>query len=513
MSTSLSQPLLEVRNVSKQFAGVRALKDVSLAVGRGEVVAVVGENGAGKSTLMRIVAGVESPNSGELVIDGAPLQFSSVAQALKLGISLIHQELNLADNLSVGANIFLGREPKRLGLIDRQAIDRNSRKYLAMVGLDASPQVIVSTLSIGKQQLVEIAKALSTNARLLIMDEPTSSLSEHESQQLFRVVRELRGRGVSVLYISHRLREVEQLADRVVVLRDGALSGQLPRSDCNRANMVRLMIGRDVSRFYQRSSHTPGEEVLKVEALRTHSNPQHTVSFSLRAGEVVGLAGLVGAGRSELLTTLFGVTPAVAGSLAACGLHRPPRTSREAIAAGIMLAPEDRRHTGLILPMSVKRNLSLASLRRDQRRGLLRGFLNRSAENQVAAAMIELLRIKAASDRQLARYLSGGNQQKVVLGKWLCLAPKVLLLDEPTRGIDVGAKEEIYKLMDQLAGRGVAILFASSELEEIISLSDRALVMHEGRIAGELRRSELSEENVMRLATGDDDRLPERIGA
>jgi ribose transport system ATP-binding protein len=276
--------------------------------------------------------------------------------------------------------------------------------------------------------------------------------------------------------------------------------------------MVRLMIGRDVSRFYQRSFHTPGDEVLKVESLRIHSYPQHSVNFSLRAGEVVGLAGLVGAGRTELLTTLFGVTPAVAGTMIAGGLRRPPRTSREAIGAGIMLAPEDRRHTGLILPMSVKRNLSLASLRRDQRRGLLRGFLNRGAENQVAHSMIELLRIKAASDWQLVRYLSGGNQQKVVLGKWLCLAPRVLLLDEPTRGIDVGAKEEIYKLMDQLAGRGVAILFASSELEEIISLSDRALVMHEGRITGELRRSDLTEENVMRLATGDD-RLPERIGA
>jgi ribose transport system ATP-binding protein len=360
---------------------------------------------------------------------------------------------------------------------------------------------------------VEIAKALSTNARILIMDEPTSSLSEHEAAKLFDVVRDLRARGVSILYISHRLREVEQLADRVVVLRDGKLSGQLSRGENSRQNMVRLMIGRDVSKFYQRSPHAPGDEVLSINGLRTTAYPQHAISFSLRAGEVVGLAGLIGAGRTELLTTIFGVTPAVAGSMTFGPLVRPPRTSREAIAAGIMLAPEDRRHTGLILPMSVKTNLSLASLRRDQRRGLLRGFLNDGTESRVAAAMIELMRIKTANARQAVCFLSGGNQQKVVLGKWLCLEPKLLLLDEPTRGIDVGAKEEIYKLIDRLARQGVAILFASSEMEEILGLADRALVLHEGRLAGELSRAELSEEAVMRLATGDVERAPERIGA
>jgi ribose transport system ATP-binding protein len=513
MASATSSLLLVVRDLSKQFAGVRALKGVSLSVGRGEVVAIVGENGAGKSTLMKIVAGVQTPTSGEIIVDGQPVHFTSVAQALARGISLIHQELNLADNLSVGANIFLGREPRRLGLIDHAAIDRESRKYLAMVGLDVDPQTIVSTLSIGKQQLVEIAKALSTSARLLIMDEPTSSLSEHEAQRLFEVVRQLRGSGVSVLYISHRLHEIEELADRVVVLRDGAFSGELSRAENKRQNMVRLMIGRDVSRFYQRSRHAPGDEVLSVRELRVPANPRHALSFSIRAGEVVGLAGLVGAGRSEVLTTLFGVTPAVSGHMTVGPLRHPPRTVLEAVAAGIMLAPEDRRLAGVILPMNVKQNLSLASLRRDQRRGPLRGFLNESAENNVSATMIELMRIKTPSDRQVVRYLSGGNQQKVVLGKWLCLDPKLLLLDEPTRGIDVGAKEEIYKLMDQLAGRGVAILFVSSEMEEIIALSDRALVMHEGRITGELGRTELTEEAVMRLATGDVEHSPERIGA
>ncbi|HEX5471790.1 MAG TPA: sugar ABC transporter ATP-binding protein, partial [Lacipirellulaceae bacterium] len=379
--------------------------------------------------------------------------------------------------------------------------------------LDVDPQSIVSTLSIGKQQLVEIAKALSTNARILIMDEPTSSLSEHEAVKLFEVVRDLRSRGVSILYISHRLHEIEQLADRVIVLRDGKCTGQLSRDQNNRGNLIRLMIGRDVSRFYQRTPHAPGDEVLSVDSLRTAAFPRHAISFSLRAGEVVGLAGLVGAGRSELLATLFGVAPAVAGSIVCGQLHRPPRTSREAIAAGIMLAPEDRRRTGLILPMSVATNLSLASLRRDQHRRPLPGFLNHAAECRAVARMVELMRIKAAGDRQLVRYLSGGNQQKVVLGKWLCLDPKLLLLDEPTRGIDIGAKEEIYKLIDQLARHGVAILFASSEMEEILGLADRALVMHEGRLAGALSRAELTEEAVMRLATGDAPRVPERIGA
>jgi ribose transport system ATP-binding protein len=303
------------------------------------------------------------------------------------------------------------------------------------------------------------------------------------------------------------------LADRVLVLRDGQRTGELARGEIQRKNMVRLMIGREVSRFYQRTPHQPGDEVLSVNGLRTTTFPQHALNFSLRAGEVVGLAGLVGAGRTELLGTLFGVTPAVSGSMAVGPLRRPPRTSREAIAAGIMLAPEDRRREGLILPMSVKRNLSLASLRRDQHRRLLRGFLNNAAENRVADSMIQVMRIKTSDNRQPVRYLSGGIQQKVVLGKWLCLEPKLLLLDEPTRGIDVGAKEEIYKLIDQLARQGVAILFASSEMEEVLGLADRALVMHEGRIAGEVVRAELTEEAVMRLATGEADRQPERIDA
>ncbi len=498
MPENNSPPVLEVRHVGKQFQSVRALDDVSLGILAGEVLAVLGENGAGKSTLMKILAGVQSPSTGEIFVDGQLVVFANVEQALQAGISLIHQELNLASNLSVGANIFLGREPRRFGLIDNCRIERDATKYLEMVGLDVSPRTIVGRLSIGKQQLVEIAKALSTQARVLIMDEPTSSLSQHETETLFGVVKNLRAQGVSVIYISHRLREVEELADRVVVLRDGCFVGQILRDEIRHDAMVSMMVGRDVSKFYHRTAHSTGDEVLRVEQLRTPAYPAHAISFSVRAGEIVGVAGLVGAGRSELLTTLFGVTPAVGGSMKTESLARPPRTAREAIEAGIVLVPEDRRLAGLVLGMSVKQNLSLATLRREMRGG----FLNREAENRVCEEMTQQLRIKSAGGDQIVQVLSGGNQQKVVLGKWLATEPRLLLMDEPTRGIDVGAKEEIYRLMHELAGRGVAIVFVSSEMEEIFGLSDRALVMHEGRIAGGLDRAEISEDAVMQLATG-----------
>lgn len=492
-------PLLEVRGISKQFASVRALDNVSLTLSQGEVLAVIGENGAGKSTLMKILAGVQPPTSGEIRVDGQPIRFSNVAQALRVGVSLIHQELNLAENLEVGANISLGREPLRFGLIDRRAIDRTAREFLVKVGLNVSTGARVGALPIGKQQLVEIAKALSTNARVLIMDEPTSSLSQQETETLFSVVDQLREIGVSVIYISHRLGEVKRLADRVVVLRDGELVGELARSEIDHDAMVRMMVGRDVSQFYHRRSHTPGPPTLEVKGLRTPAFPHHPISFAVRAGEIVGLAGLVGAGRTELLTTLFGATPALAGTLRAGHLAKPPRTPSQAISAGVVLAPEDRRQAGLILAATVRANLTLASLKRDSRFRLL----NRNAQSRISTEMTRLLRIKAASDRQIVRYLSGGNQQKVVLGKWLAMEPKVLLLDEPTRGIDVGAKEEIYSLMHELAGRGMAVLFASSEMEEIIGLADRALVMHEGRLVGDLSHNELSEEAVMELATSE----------
>jgi len=490
--------LLEISGVGKSFPGVRALHDVSFSVGAGEVVAVLGENGAGKSTLMKILAGVQMPDTGSIRLEGAPVQIHSVEEGLSLGIALIHQELNLATNLSIGANLFLGREPVKRGLIDEREIELRSRKLLGRVGLALDPATLVGDLSIGRQQLVEIAKALSTNARILIMDEPTSSLSQGETERLFEVVKDLRQNGVSILYISHRLGEVVELADRVVVLRDGENAGELARAEINHDRMVSLMVGRDLAQFYAHQPHPPGEVVLSVSGLRTPAHPSHGIDFELRAGEIVGMAGLVGAGRTELLETLFGITPAVGGTVIVEGVPRTLLNPRAAIAAGMALVPEDRKQQGLILEMAVADNISLASISRDQRAG----FLNFAAERRITEEMTERMRIKTPSSRQIVRFLSGGNQQKVVLGKWLAMKPRILFLDEPTRGIDIGAKREIYALMEDLAKQGVAILFVSSELEEVIGMSDRALVMHEGRLAGALKREELGEESIMRLATG-----------
>jgi ribose transport system ATP-binding protein len=490
--------ILEVSGISKSFPGVRALHDVDLDVGEGEVVALLGENGAGKSTLMKILAGVQPSDEGVMKVRGEEVTIHSVQDGLDLGIALIHQELNLATNLTVGANIFLGREPKKGGLIDEAEIAARSQEFLDKVGLEVSPDTLVGDLTIGRQQLVEIAKALSTDAKILIMDEPTSSLSSRETERLFEVVKDLRSNGVSIVYISHRLAEVVELADRVVVLRDGENAGALARDEIEHDRMVSLMVGRELSQFYAHNPQGPGEVVLSVSDLSTPVHPEHEVNFELRAGEIVGLAGLVGAGRTELLETLFGITPAEGGTVTIGGDDIQVSNPRAAIGAGLALVPEDRKQQGLIIDMAVADNLSLAALKRDQKSG----FLNFEAERYISEEMTRKMRIKTPSDRQVVRFLSGGNQQKVVLGKWLAMRPKVLLLDEPTRGIDIGAKQEIYALMEELAEEGVAILFVSSEMEEVLGMSDRALVMHEGRLTGELSRDRLSADAVMHLATG-----------
>ncbi len=510
MTDATSEPrpprLLDVRAVSKRFPGVLALDRVDLVLDRGEVLGVIGENGAGKSTLMKILAGVQPADGGKVLVDGAPIEIDGVEAALVAGIALIHQELNLADNLDIAANIFLGREPCRgpgRVLIDRGRMYRESRQFLEMVGLEIDPSTVVSELTIGRQQMVEIAKALSVDARVLIMDEPTSSLSESEAESLFEVIRQLRDAGKSIVYISHRLGEVTRLADRVTVLRDGRNAGELDRDEINHEAMVRLMVGRDIEELDRESRREPGEVVLEAEGLRSPAFPAHRLDFALRSGEIVGLAGLVGAGRTELLQTLFGITPALDGQLTIGDARLIPQDPRAAIAAGVALVPEDRKQQGLVLGMAVRENISLPSLKRDSRAG---GFLDRRREMDACGRMIDRLRVKTPGPEQLVQYLSGGNQQKVVLGKWLTMEPRVLLMDEPTRGIDVGAKQEIYALMEELAARGVAILFASSEMEEVLRMSDRALVMHEGRIAGELDRDVLAgaggEEAVMQLATG-----------
>ncbi len=491
-------PFLEVERISKRFPGVKALSEVSLRVGAGESIAVIGENGAGKSTLMKILAGIQPPDSGTIRVEGKPVEIRGVTDALELGIALIHQELNLCDNLSVGANIYLGREPCTLGWIDQSKVCAQSKTYLKQVGLDIDPRTLLADLSIGQQQLVEIAKALSCNAKLLIMDEPTSSLSAREVERLFEVIQSLRAAGVSIVYISHRLSEVHRVCDRVVALRDGQNSGELSREEISHDNMVRLMVGRDLAQFYAHEPMTPGELVLEVKKLRTHAHPKHEISLKLRAGEIVGLAGLVGAGRTELFETLFGVHPPEGGSIEVSGKRVAMRSPRDAIAQEIFLVPEDRKQQGLVLPMDVGQNTTLPGLHRLS----YLSWVDPRQEQKLADEMVQRMRVKTPSTRQIIQYLSGGNQQKVVIAKWLAMHPKVLLLDEPTRGIDVGAKHEIYELMEELARKGVAILFVSSEMEEILGMADRVLVMHEGALSGELARDQLSEEAVMHLATG-----------
>ena len=490
-------PFLAAHNVTKRFPGVVALQDVELSVEKGEVVSVIGENGAGKSTLMKILAGVLPMDEGTLTLDEMPVKWSSARDASAAGIFLIHQELSLLSNLSVGANIFLGREPQRAGWINRRKIAKKTEEVLERIGLNLSPDTLVKTLPIGQRQMVEIARALATEARLIIMDEPTSSLAEGEVRRLFEVINDLKEEGTSILYISHRLREVEEISDRVVVLMDGRNAAHLVGSDINRDTMVRSMVGRELSGYYLRRDRASGDRTVEVQELSTYTRPQCKLTFSLRAGEIVGLAGLVGSGRTELLRSLFGVDPPREGNIMIDGKEVSCTSPREAMDAGIALVPEDRGHQGLVLEMLVDENMVMASLNR-RSTPLLRGEWVRSFSSE----MIDRMRIDAARQKSVTRNLSGGNQQKVVLGKWLLIGPKLLLMDEPTRGIDVGAKQEIYLTMEALAEEGMAILFASSEMEELLGIADRVLVMHEGTLAGELKRDLMSEESIMFLATG-----------
>ncbi|MHB1423405.1 MAG: sugar ABC transporter ATP-binding protein [Gemmataceae bacterium] len=505
-----SSPLLQAHDIRKAFPGVQALDGVSLSVSAGEVLAVLGENGAGKSTLMKILAGIHAPDAGELLLDNEPVHFRRVADAMQRGILLIHQELNLADNLSVAANLFLGNEKLRggvFGWLDRRAMHERARHLLERVGLDVSPSRLVGELPLGQRQMVEIARALSRKARVLIMDEPTSSLTQRETERLFSVIAELKRSDVAVVYISHRLMEVQEIADRVVVLRDGRNSGALSRQEITHRRMVELMVGRDLKQFFRRG-HAAGGPIrperhpirLEVSRVCYQGGPLTPISFAVRGGEIVSMAGLVGAGRTELAEALFGLRPLLGGETRLDGRAASIRSPRDAIAAGLLLAPEDRRQFGLVLEASVQHNLGLPNLDQNSRLGLLAP----RRETDMARRLCQRLRVRTPSLKQPVGLLSGGNQQKVVLGKWLARQPRVLILDEPTRGVDVGAKSEIYALMDEWAAAGIAIVMISSDLEEVLGMSDRVLVLHEGRLAGELPRASLSEQAIMHLATGGD---------
>ena len=492
--------VLQMENITKRFPGVTALDQVNFDIMEGEVVALIGENGAGKSTLMKVLGGVHQPDEGTITASGSPAVIRSVADADSLGVGFVHQELNVLDNLDVGANVFLGREPHRLGLINRRKIKADTQPYLDTLGLDASPDTPLSKLSIGQQQMVEIAKALSKEAKIIIMDEPTSSLTLSETERLLKVIGDLSEQGIAVIYISHRLGEVTQCAHRVVALRDGKNAGELQRGEINHDAMVSLMVGRDLKRTpLTTGDHETVPRRLVVSNLRTALYPECSSSFEISGGEILGMAGLVGAGRSELAQATFGVDPALGGSVSVDGITIKRGAARQSIKAGIYLAPEDRKLTGLVLEFDITQNISLADLW-NHSSGI--GLIDRNAERAVAERQIERLKIKTPSASTAAITLSGGNQQKVVLGKWLSMKPKVIIFDEPTRGIDVGAKAEIYKLMRELARNGVAIWMISSDMEEVLGISDRIVVMHEGRITGELERDEFGEEAIMHLAVG-----------
>jgi len=491
-------PLVELRAASKSYGAVRALRDGDIALRPGEVRALMGENGAGKSTLVKVLGGVIRRDAGDMLVDGAAVDFHSPHDARDAGIAVIYQEPTLFPDLSVAENVVMGFHPLRgLKRIDRPRMQREVEALLDRLGVRLEPQRPVRGLSIADQQIVEIAKALSFDARVLIMDEPTAALSGPEVERLFSVVRTLREHGAAVLFISHRLDEVFTICDTATVMRDGAVVHDARIADMTPDEMVRRMVGRELSTLFPKQDAQPGESLLQVHRL-TREGVFFDVSFEVRAGEIVALAGLVGAGRSEVARAIFGIDKPDAGHVDVAGRRLPAGRPLAAMRAGLGFVPEDRRQQGLVMDLSIARNTALTRLRSLARTA----FISSSAENRLAAEWAARLQLKYHRLQDDVGTLSGGNQQKVVLAKWLATDPKVLIVDEPTRGIDVGTKAEVHRLMSDLAGRGIAVLMISSELPEVLGMADRVLVMHEGRLTGELSRAEADEESVIRLATG-----------
>jgi len=500
--------LLKLEKIQKRFGGVTALKNGELAVESGQVHLLLGENGAGKSTLMKIVAGMIAADGGRLLWRGRPAQFRRPADAAREGIAMVHQESLLAPHLSVAENIFLGREETgRLGWVHRRRMMQRAARLIEEHRFPLRAEWRVERLSPAGKQLVEICRAVEGGSSLLIFDEPTSSLSEAETREVFRIVAELRSRGMAVIYITHRLEELRAVGDWVTILRDGETVHTGPLSEITSSEIIRHMVGREVASIYQRERRPPGDVRLEVRGLRRDPVVKD-VSLCVRAGEIVGLAGLVGAGRTELCRAIFGVEPAQGGEILVEGKRVRIRSPRDAVAAGIALIPEDRQVAGLATGLPVAYNITMADMDSVSRWG----FLRRSAERELALSFIEKLRIRAESPRQLAGRLSGGNQQKVAIAKWLARRARVFLFDEPTRGIDVGAKVEVFEMMDQLARGGAAILMVSSELPELLQTADRILVMRQGRITGELGYG-ATQEQIMRLATLDNAASREGQGA
>jgi ribose transport system ATP-binding protein len=502
--TSQIAPVLEVKNVSKDFSGIYALKNVDMQIYPGEVTAIIGENGAGKSTLMKIVSGVYTDYEGDVLLNGEKVSFKNPKDAGEKGVVIIHQELNLIPYLSIAENLFLGNElVTRFGFLDYPRMHKKAKELLARLHLKINPSTSLNQLRVGQQQLVEIAKALLLESNVLIMDEPTSAISDHEAELLFEIIDELKGRGVAIVYISHKLNELFEVADKFIVLRDGQRTGSGTMEKTTPDQLVRMMVGRDITKGFQKQNAVQEKEVLRVENL-CFRNPENEndflvndVSFSLNRGEVLGICGLMGAGRTEVLEAIFGLFPqCVSGKIFIEGEEKNIRSVNDAIEAGIGLVPEDRKLQGLVMSMDVAKNTSLASLKKISNFN----FINKKKEEELGRQFMKKLNTRVSSPRMEVQQLSGGNQQKVVIAKWLATQPKILLLDEPTRGIDVGAKAEIYKLIDELAAQGLGIVAVSSELPEILALSDKIIVLSESKLTARLSREEATEEVIMKAA-------------
>ncbi|KRB59464.1 D-ribose transporter ATP-binding protein [Rhizobium sp. Root708] len=489
--------LLAAEGIRKEFPGVLALDDVQFKLKRGSVHALMGENGAGKSTLMKILAGIYTPDEGEVRMKGIEIRLKSPLDALENGIAMIHQELNLMPFMTVAENIWIRREPKnKFGFIDHGEMFRLTEELFQRLNIDIDPEIQVRYLSVASRQMVEIAKAVSYNSDVLIMDEPTSALTEREVEHLFRIIRDLRARGIGIVYITHKMNELFEIADEFSVFRDGKYIGTHASTDVTRDDIIRMMVGREITQMFPKEDVPIGDVVLKVSNL-TLNNVFRDISFDVRAGEILGIAGLVGSGRSNVAETLFGVTPASAGSIELFGKTVDIRTPTTAIRHGMAFLTEDRKDTGCLLILNVLENMQIAVLHDRYVKG---GFVQETALEETCADMAKKLRVKTPHLFERVENLSGGNQQKVLIGRWMLTNPKILILDEPTRGIDVGAKAEIHRLITEMAKTGVAVIMISSEMPEVLGMSDRIMVMHEGRVTGFLDRSEATQVKVMELA-------------
>ena len=490
-------PILEMRGITKRFPGVLALDHVDLTVYPGQVLALVGENGAGKSTLMKVLSGVHQMDEGEILMEGKSVKIENPLASQLMGISIIYQELSVLDNMNIAENIFLGRE-KRNGkvFVDKKTMHAEARRLLDEVGLDVDTHTMAGELSTAQKQMIEVAKALSFNSKIIIMDEPTSSLTETETEILFGIIRKLREKGVAIVFISHKLAEIFAITDEVAILRDGVSAGRMVTNDCSENDIIKAMVGREVDDLYPKQAAVIGDVVLEVKGLNTKGFLKD-INFQLRAGEILGFAGLVGAGRSEVMRAVFGIDPKESGEIYIKGKKVDIKNPRDAMLHGMGFVPEDRKLQGLVLGMSVGKNTTLAALKAVANKA---GFINHKQEKEMADKFVKALEVKTPSNDQLVKNLSGGNQQKVVIAKWLANNPDILILDEPTRGIDVGAKKEIHQLMSDLANQGVAIIMISSELPEVLGMSDRVVVMHEGHIKGELDRAEADQVSIMKMA-------------